>query len=201
MKFAKKIKSILVAFFCFILGFWFFFPWAALGEYVMTRVQTKGAENGVYISVIRSDQSGRWIPVFNFEGVEIQHEVGQLTISSLSVRLLPLSSLLNRSVTCSIETGDAQFKFFPQNESGWKQGNLRLSVSSGGADISDIKIEGDLNVEGALKFEGGGLRRGDVVLRVPTTLDGSLKMIAPMVSLESTTPGEWRMKKDAPAGN
>ena len=34
MKFAKKIKSILVAFFCFILGFWFFFPWAALGEYV-----------------------------------------------------------------------------------------------------------------------------------------------------------------------
>lgn len=201
MTFAQKAKSILVAFFCFIVGLWFFFPWAALGDYVMTKIQTKGAENGVYISVIRSEQSGRWIPVFNFEGVEIQHEVGQLTINSLSVRLLPLSSLLKRSVTCSIETGAAQFKTFPQNESGWNSGSLLFSASSGKTEISDINIEGDLNVGGFLKFEGGGLRRADFFLKVPPALDGSIRMIAPMISLESTTPGEWRMKKDAPAGN
>lgn len=199
MKFTHKIRSVLVALFCFVLGCWFFFPWSALADYVMTRIQTRGAENGIYISVIRSEQSGRILPVFYFEGVEIQHEVGQLTISSLSVRLLPLSSLLNRSVTCSVGTEEAQLKTFPKNESGWRGGHLLLSVSSRGVDVSNIKIEGDLSLGGYLKFADGGLHQADFSLRIPPALDGSIRAIAPMISLESTTPGEWRMKKDAPA--
>lgn len=200
MKLPQRVRVALVAFICFILGCWLFLPWGALSGYALTKIQTAGAENGVYVSVIRLEQSGRILPVFRFEGVEIQHEAGGLAIDSLTVRLLPLSSLLNRSVTCRVETGEAQLKTFPQNESGWRTGSLLLSLSPSRTTVTNINFEGDLSLKGYLEMASGTLARADFSLKVPPALDGSIRMIAPMISLESTASGEWRMKKDAPAG-
>ena len=197
----------IVALWCVVLlligfsaGLWIFFPWQLVASYAITKGQRALAQNGFYLSVLNTEARGGLVPVIDLKGVSVEHSMMNMHLDRISIRILPLSSVMNMAPTVAINAGKSEIKAIGNINTGWEQGQMRLSISPAATQFSSIRLKGDIAAEGDLYWQRGKLSGGTLSVTTPPNLDGVLQPFSgniPYLSAEGN--GKWRVAADAKA--
>lgn len=201
MKALRGLALVLAGCVTFVLGVLWFAPWENGAMYVMEtlRLQAANAKSAVYITPRGLTTTGRLFPRFDIAAFDIEHPISKITFSNLGVRVLPISSLLSGSVVCDVEWSGAEIRAIPNQTFSLGEGSVRLYGGRDEIRAARAAVTGDIQLAGNLAYDRNrkAIRESTMTLKVPDNLNVVLRN--PMLSryLESTTPGEWRIKTNA----
>ena len=197
MKYLKYIAVAGVAFLAFALGLWLFAPWQSAGIYALDFIRLNSARNGVYMNYDDYESVGVFRPVYQVGKLDIENPFSKVTMSDVTIRVSPLSSLLSGGPVCHVEFAGADVAFLPNNSLTIGRGSAHLAATGDLIQITDANVEGDLQVTGDITYSRGpqrGIRHSTLLLKVPDNINAMLS--SPLLSryVESENPGEWRIK-------
>lgn len=184
----------------FSVGIWLFFPWQLVSAYAISRGQTTLAQNGFYLNVINAEARKGIIPVITLRGLSIENTMMDMNLDRVSIRVLPLSSVLNMAPTIGLNLGKSEITAPGNISAGWEQGQMRVSASRLLTKFSGINLKGDIAAEGDLFLQRGKLAGGALSITIPPNLDVLLQPFSkgiPYLSAEGN--GKWRVASDAKA--
>jgi hypothetical protein len=206
----KILKFLLVSIFTllvFAVGVWLFAPWESGGLYVFDKVRLAAAENGWYLSYSGFESSGTIFPVYSIRSLDVESSFFRTSLSNVRVKVLPLSSFLSGAPTCYVEFGGGGASVCAMNNVlndifSHSGGTLRLSASGRRLRVSGAYIGGDLQVTGDLDYDRleRRLSTNTIRIKVPESVDAMMNSVGAQYVgryIESTGPGEWRIKENA----
>ncbi|MDR1481644.1 MAG: hypothetical protein LBI74_03365 [Synergistaceae bacterium] len=194
----------------FTTAAWFLGPWRSAGVYALDLIRLQAARRGIFVTYQSIEKNGYLTPTFNVSGVDAENRFVKLSLSNVSVKLLPWSSLLARGGSCAVEFGDGEINTIVGKRLNIGGGSLNLTASGSLLAASNARIGGDVNVTGSVVYNmsSGNIIGSSLLLRVPEDIDSALSMVVSNPRLggeisgigryiESSGPGEWRIKQDA----
>jgi hypothetical protein len=156
------------------------------------------------------EKSGYLTPTFNVSNIDAENMFAKLSLSNVSLKLLPWSSLLARGGSCFVEFGDGEINTVVGKKLNIDGGRVNLTASGSLLTSSNVRIGGDVNVSGSVVYNmsSRNIIGSSLLLRVPEDIDSALSMVlsskifgddSPTIGsyIESSNPGEWRIKQSA----
>ncbi|MDR1915501.1 MAG: hypothetical protein LBQ58_02880 [Synergistaceae bacterium] len=199
MKYLKIFTSFIFVLIVFFIGLCFFAPWSAGGVYILDSIRLNAARKGVYISYNNMRADGAIFPIYHIESIDIESPVSKITVSDITVKMRTLASLLLRGVSFSAYFGNTDILVIPNNSVNLQRGNLNLSATRNAISVSDTDIEGEISVTGDIVYNlvQKKVTESSVAIKVPPNINVLLS--SPLLSgyVESTNPGEWRIRYNA----
>ncbi|MDR1944513.1 MAG: hypothetical protein LBQ19_06790 [Synergistaceae bacterium] len=200
MKFFKILAGFVFAIIVFAAGVWLFAPWESGGLFVMDKLRIDAARKGVYVNYNGFETSGVIFPVYRIKSLDIDSPFSRTSLTEVRVKVLPLSSILSRGVSCYVEFEHGGSALLTKDKLSHNYGRMKVTASLSGLNLSGVQVGGDLRVSGGLTFDRS-LRRvseSTILVGVPDNIDAMMN--GPVASqylggfVEQVNPGEWRIK-------
>ncbi|MDR3353660.1 MAG: hypothetical protein LBO21_01325 [Synergistaceae bacterium] len=210
----KRILWFVIAAALFLASFtvtaWFLGPWESAGIYALDTIRLRAAQNGIFMTYQGIEKSGGLTPTFSVNSLDAENRFAKLSLSGVSIKLLPWSSLLARGGSCFVEFGGGEIDTIVGKKLNIDGGRVRLTASGSLLTSSNVRIGGDINVTGGVVYDMStrSVMGSSLLLKVPEDIDSALNLMVssslkggdtPSVGryIESSSPGEWRIKQNA----
>ncbi|MCF7936103.1 MAG: hypothetical protein K9L28_07175 [Synergistales bacterium] len=180
-----------------LFSFLVFFPWARVTEYAFYRGAGTAAEQGIYAEVGQVEAQGLVVPEIALRALRVRTPVGEVRLQRLAVHPKPLLSLLQRRLVAEVTLGPGRLALFGGREMGWDNGIFLAGVRPGRLSFGDMRIRGELAVQGHTEILLDGPRFGESALEIsaPEQFDTLFQAAAMQMPLTRTDSGEWRLER------
>ena len=182
-----------------ILGIQLFFPWGAVGDYIMAKTIAGAAENGIYATVQKSFARGILDKELIYLGLQADFPVFRADIKEVAVDPLLLHSIVTATPSCSVTLGRGTIKPVTGRELEWKSGTAYVSAGKTTVYIKDIELKGDFSAEGFMEIsrENGTIVHAKLAIKVPEEMDRPLQMLsaAGIIRASRVKTGEWKIER------
>lgn len=196
MKPVRVLGTIALCIAVFVFGLYLFAPWETAGIYAMDMARLTAAKNGVFVNYSQLESRGRFFPEFQVRSLDIEGPFVKASFSDVVFRVSVVPSVLSGGAHCRILLGRGDISILPNVGMSLNSGSLRVALSDGAMKLTHMQITGDLAAAGDLTYDRANRRvsHSTVLLKVPDNVSNILNN--PMLSryLESTQPGEWRIR-------
>jgi hypothetical protein len=162
----------------------------------------------MYVNYSGFERDGVIFPVYRLRSLDIEGQKVRTSLSNVTLKVLPLSSLLERAPTCYVEfgAGTTSISFMGNvldDILSHDGGRLWMTASGKRLKVSGTHIRGDLQISGELDYDrsSGALTNNTILIRAPENMDAMMNN--PPASqivekyIEPVNPGEWRLKQNA----
>ena len=199
MKFKHYLRLALCTALGFIAAGFLFFPWNAIGDYLMARGLTAAAKNGIYAAVAANSAQGVIDKEFVYQKVTADFPVFRFSASQMIVNPGMIRTIATAKPSCKIQLGRGEIIPVTRQKLEWVSGAADISVSGGIIYVSNIDFKGKFSANGFLEIsaETGKMSRANMTLRVPQEMDRAFEMLGSsgMVPITKVKAGEWKVER------
>ncbi|GHV27871.1 hypothetical protein FACS1894167_03670 [Synergistales bacterium] len=199
-KFSHKMLKIstacLFTLIAFIGGMWVFAPWDSFGVYAIEKARLAAAEKNVYLDYNGISVSGVLIPTYTISDVSLNSVLSKTSVSEITVRVLPLSSLLSGGLSLYVWLRSGETAIDTGHKLRHDGGRLKVTSAGDGVIFSNVSIEGDIGILGDIEYTRDGVSNNALIIKVPDNLD---MMMGFAGFFERAGANEWRLKQNAAA--
>jgi hypothetical protein len=123
----------------------------------------------------------------------------KITFSDVKATVYPLSSIMSRSARMRLQFGETGVLFIPNNSLSLKSGEMDISAAGNLVSVTNMNVEGDVQLSGDNMFDAGALAitESTATVKVPPLVNALFGTQAAARFVEPISPGEWRIKKNA----
>lgn len=183
----------------FFLGLLVFAPWQTIGAYGLDSFRLNAAKSGTYVHYDNFVADGGFSPVYRMRVFDIETPMARVSLSNVTVRILPFSSIFSFGGVCVVDFSGGTITLVPNNKLELGSGHVKLAMTRKTFRATDAQFSGDVQLSGNLVYDMQMKKMIDssIMFTVPEHIGTMLKNPIVARFLESNEKGEWRIRYEA----